>query len=116
LKEYGFSYWVTVPGNHNTIKIAEYGISPDILEKEFRPGKLTEFTMVTTMEKGFMSPEKSRYCMYAGLNEFILQGPSYFDFQKGFFDFTEPNLSGRLFNMRYFDDIEGPELELKPDN
>ena len=116
LKEYGFSYWVTVPGNHNTIKIAEYGISPDILEKEFRPGKLTEFTMVATMEKGFMSPEKSRYCMYAGLNEFILQGPSYFDFQKGFYDFTEPNLSGRLFNMRYFDDIDGPELELKPDN
>ena len=98
------------------MKIAEYGIAPDILEKEFRPGKLTEFTMVATMEKGYMTQGASRYCMYAGLNEFILQGPSYFDFQKGFYDFTEPNLSGRLFNMRYFDDVEGPELKLKPDN
>ena len=67
--------WVNVPGNHATIKIAEWGLNTDIETKKpyaFKAGKLTEFTFIATMEEGNITPSENFFCVNSGLNEFFL--------------------------------------------
>ena len=115
LKPY-FDRYVVIPGNGNTLWVAEYGIcgivdEPDP-EDEGKPikieaGKVTSYAHILTFEPDRLSPEKNTYGVTGGLNEFPLQG--------NYDDGTAVVLSGNMWQMKHPQDIEdGLVLKLKP--
>ena len=105
-----FSSWIVVPGNANTVQVAEFGICKPSLKNptRFRSGKVSAYNHICTFEEEFKA-ENNVFGVPGGLNEFPLMG--------NFDDMIENHIFGDLWQMKQPQDIADPlELVLKPED
>ena len=106
-----FDRYEKIPGNANTLWVAEYGICKmDWMESrpvQLKAGKVTAYAHIVTMEPDKLSPENNIYGITGGLNEFPLTG----DYDNG----IAGVMSGDMWQMKHPEDYEdGLVLKLEP--
>ena len=105
-----FSRWIVVPGNGNTVQVAESGICEPQLQNppRFRTGKVSAYNHICSFEEEFRA-ENNVFGVPGGLNEFPLMG--------NYDDMIEHHIFGDLWQMKQPQDIADPlELVLKPED